>query len=89
MLDGSRTKFYQKYVKDLAWKEQISSTTKLQESVHDDDDDDDDDNNNNNNNAKTFVQNTPFSLSSQFDICTYICTHARTQTCNSAHLVCF
>ena len=48
MLNGSRTKFYQTYIKELVWKGQIPITTELQESMHDDDDD-------NNSNTKTFV----------------------------------
>ena len=51
MLNGSKTKFYQIYIKELVWKGQISITTNLQEPMHDDDDDDDDDNSN----TKTFV----------------------------------
>jgi len=38
MLNGSKTKFYQIYIKELVWKGQISIKTNLQESMHDDDD---------------------------------------------------
>jgi hypothetical protein len=38
MLNGSRKKFYQIYIKEMVWKGRISITTNLQESMHDDDD---------------------------------------------------